>query len=54
MFASLREIIAIAILLDILSQFLIFREIHPGAAILLGPLLIGVPYALSRTFFRPD
>src|SRR5437899_897574 len=50
MFASLRELIAIAILLDILSQFLIFREIHPGAAILLGPLLIGVPYALSRTF----
>lgn len=47
-FASVRELVGVAILLDILSQFLIFREIHPGAAILLGPLLIGVPYALSR------
>jgi hypothetical protein len=36
--------------LDLLSQFLIFREIHPGAAILLGPVLIGVPYSVSRTF----
>ena len=47
-FASLRDLVAVAVLLDILSQFLIFREIHPGAAILLGPVLIGVPYALSR------
>lgn len=49
-FASLRDLVTVAILLDILFQFLIFREIHPGAAILLGPLLIGVPYALSRAF----
>jgi hypothetical protein len=46
--ASLRELVAVAILLDIVSQFLMFREIHPGAAILLGPVLIGVPYAVSR------
>jgi hypothetical protein len=46
--ASLREIVTVAILLDIVSQFLIFREIHPGAAILLGPVLIGTPYAVSR------
>ncbi len=49
-FVSVRELVAVGILLDIVSQFLIFREIHPGAAILLGPLLIGVPYALSRAF----
>ena len=48
MLASLRELVAVAIFLDIISQFLIFREIHPGAAILLGPVLIGVPYALPR------
>jgi hypothetical protein len=47
-FASVRELVAVAILLNIFSQFLIFREIHPGAAILLGPVLIGTPYALSR------
>jgi hypothetical protein len=28
--ASVRKLVAIAILLDIISQFLIFREIHPG------------------------
>jgi hypothetical protein len=49
-FASVRDLVAVAILLDILSQFLIFREIHPGAAVLLGPVLIGVPYSVSRAF----
>jgi hypothetical protein len=49
-FAAVRELVAVAILLDVLSQFLIFREIHPGAAILLGPVLIGMPYAVSRAF----
>jgi hypothetical protein len=49
-FASLRNLVAVAILLDILSQYLIFREIHPAAAILVGPVLIGVPYAMSRAF----
>jgi len=47
-FASVRNLVAIAIILDVVSQFLIFHEIHPGAALLLGPVLIAVPYALSR------
>jgi hypothetical protein len=47
-FVSVRDLVAIAILLDIISQFLIFREIHPGAALLLGPVLIGTPYAVAR------
>ncbi len=50
MFASIRNLVAIAILLDVVSQFLIFREVHPGAALLLGPVLISLPYALSRAF----
>ena len=50
MFASIRNLVAIAILLDVVSQYLIFREIHPGAALLLGPVLIALPYALSRAF----
>ncbi len=45
---SIRDLVAIAILLDILSQFLIFHEIHAGAALLLGPVLISLPYAISR------
>jgi len=48
MFASVRNLAAIAILLDVVSQFIIFREVHPGAALLLGPVLIAFPYALSR------
>jgi hypothetical protein len=45
---SVRNLVAIAILLDLVSQFLIFKEIRPGAALVVGPVLIGVPYALSR------
>jgi hypothetical protein len=47
-FASVRDLVAIAIILDVISQFLIFREVHPGAALVLGPVLIAVPYSISR------
>jgi hypothetical protein len=46
--SSVRDLVAIAIILDLICQILIFREIHPGAALLLGPFLIAVPYSLSR------
>lgn len=46
--ASVRNLVALAILFDLISQFLIFKEIHPGAALIVGPVLIGTPYALSR------
>jgi hypothetical protein len=46
--ASIRDLVAIAVILDVISQFLIFREIHPGAALILGPALITVPYSISR------
>lgn len=45
---SIRNLVAIAILLDLISQFLIFHQVRPGAALIVGPVLIGVPYALSR------
>jgi hypothetical protein len=45
---SLGDLVAIAVLLDLIAQFLIFHEIYPGAALLIGPLLVGIPYALSR------
>jgi hypothetical protein len=47
-FASIRDLVAIAIILDVISQFLIFRRVHPGAALILGPVLISFPYASSR------
>lgn len=46
--ASIRDLVAIAIILDLISQMLIFQEVHPGAALLLGPILIAVPYSVSR------
>jgi len=46
--ASVRDLVAIAIILDVISQILIFREIHPGAALILGPVLIATPYSISR------
>lgn len=46
--ASVRNLVAIAILLDIIAQFIIFRMVHPGAALLLGPVLIAAPYGVSR------
>lgn len=48
MFMSLRNIVAIAILLDMISQYLIFRMMRPGAALILGPVLIALPYSCAR------
>jgi hypothetical protein len=40
--------VAVAIILDVISQFLVFEDVHPGAALVLGPVLIAVPYSISR------
>jgi hypothetical protein len=46
--ASARDLVAVAILLDLVAQALIFHEIRPGPALIIGPPLILIPYALSR------
>jgi hypothetical protein len=46
--ATVRDLVAIAIVLDAVSQLLIYREVHPGAALVVGPVLISVPYAMAR------
>jgi hypothetical protein len=30
------------------SQLLIYGQLHPGAALVVGPVLISVPYAAAR------
>jgi len=45
---NIRDLVAIGIILDVVAQFLIFRQVHPGAALVIGPLLITMPYALAR------
>jgi hypothetical protein len=46
--ASVRDLVAVAILLDAASQLLIFRRVNPFAALIVGPVLIALPYASSR------
>jgi hypothetical protein len=45
---AIRDIVAIGIILDAVAQFLIFRQVHPFAALVVGPVLIGGPYAIAR------
>jgi len=46
---SVRDLVGIAIILDMIAQAIILREVHPASALLLGPVLIAVPYSISRT-----
>jgi hypothetical protein len=47
-FEQLAVLIAMSILLDALSQFLILHQVFPGPALIVGPVLIALPYSLSR------
>ena len=48
MLTSVRNLVSIAILLDLISQYMIFRIVRPGAALILGPVLIAAPYSCAR------
>ena len=45
---ELANIVLVGILLDAVSQWLILGVAHPGAALVVGPVLITLPYAFSR------
>ena len=45
---ALANIVLVGVLLDAVSQWLILGVAHPGAAIVVGPVLIGLPYAVAR------
>jgi hypothetical protein len=47
-FDTIRILLAMGIILDVVFQLVLYREVHPGAALVVGPILICVPYALSR------
>jgi len=47
-FSQLAVLIATSIQLDAISQFLILHEVFPGAALVVGPVLIALPYSLAR------
>jgi hypothetical protein len=45
---AVRNLVAVGIILDSVSQLLIYGQVHPGAALVIGPVLICVPYAVAR------
>lgn len=45
---AVRDLLAIGISLDAVAQLLIYRQVHPGAAVVIGPVLICLPYAVAR------
>jgi hypothetical protein len=46
--SQIANLIALAILLDAISQYLIYRQVHPVVACVVGPVLIVVPYSIAR------
>lgn len=46
--AAVTILLAMGVILDIVFQIVLYREVHPGAALVVGPILICLPYALSR------
>jgi hypothetical protein len=46
---AIRDLLAAGIVLDAVAQLLIYGQVHPGAALVVGPVLICVPYAVTRS-----
>ena len=46
--ATIRNLIAAGIVLDAVAQLLIYGQVHPGAALVIGPVLICLPYSVAR------
>lgn len=40
---TIRILLAMGIILDVVFQLVIYREVHPGAALVVGPIIICVP-----------
>ncbi len=45
---AIRNLLAMGIILDLVFQLVLYRAVHPGAALVIGPILICAPYAISR------
>lgn len=46
--AAIRNLLAMGIVLDLVFQLVLFRSVHPGAALVVGPILICLPYGIAR------
>ncbi len=45
---AIRDLVAMGIVLDAVAQLLIYRQVHPGTALVIGPVLICTPYSVAR------
>ena len=50
--AAVRNLVALGIMMDIVFQLVLYRSVHPGAALVVGSILICLPYAVSRALTR--
>ena len=46
--SAIGHLLAIGILLDAIAQLLIYKQLHPGAALVIGPILVSIPYGVAR------
>ena len=49
-YQTVANLVLMGILLDSLFQWILFGVSHPGAALVVGPVLILLPYSLARAF----
>src|SRR5688572_12313219 len=47
-FRSIVNLLLMGILLDSISQWLILGASYPGAALIVGPVLVAAPYGIAR------
>ena len=47
-FTTIANLLLMGILLDSVFQWIILGTSHPGAALIVGPLLVAAPYSLAR------
>jgi hypothetical protein len=48
-FSTIINVVLIGILLDAVFQWIILGVAHPGAALLIGPILVATPYVVARS-----
>ena len=46
--AAVRNLLAVGIIMDIVFQLVLYHSVHPGAALMIGPILVCFPYAVAR------
>jgi len=45
---TLSTLLSMGVILDVIFQRVLYGAVHPAAALVIGPILIGLPYAVAR------